>query len=171
MPINSVSIYPQKLFNVVLIEPEIPNNTGNIGRTCVGLWSTLHLVGPLGFSIDDKQLKRAGLDYWDKLDVAFYKDRQQWMQKLDSDQRIYLIETTGEKTIYDIQFQPGDHLVFGQETKGLPKDILDKYSKSIYKIPFPGKIRSFNLANCVAMVMGEGLRQLRSRSLLDSLRI
>ncbi len=152
--------YPKTLFNVVLIEPEIPNNTGNIGRTCVGLWSTLHLVGPLGFSIDDKQVKRSGLDYWQNLDIKYYTSRSAWLASLTGKERIHIIETGSSKTVYDIEFREGDYLVFGKETKGLPKDILEKFSDQVYSIPFPGQIRSFNLSNCVAMVMGEGLRQL-----------
>ena len=155
-----MSHYSQTLFDVVLIEPEIPNNTGNLGRTGVGLWSRLHLVGPLGFSIDDKQVRRAGLDYWPNLDLVYHPTRQSWLKSLEPGQRVHLIETTGEKTIFDIEFRPGDALVFGKETKGMPSDILGHFEDHVYRIPFPGKIRSFNLANCVAMVMGEALRQL-----------
>lgn len=158
--------YPRTLFNIVLIEPEIPNNTGNIGRTCVGLWSVLHLVGPLGFSIDDKQVKRSGLDYWPNLELKYYKSRQEWLDSLRGDERIFLIETGSTQTVFDIQFREGDFLVFGRETKGLPADIMEKFANNIYSIPFPGEIRSFNLSNCVAMVMGEGLRQLGANSLL-----
>jgi tRNA (cytidine/uridine-2'-O-)-methyltransferase len=154
------AFYPKTLFNVVLLEPEIPNNTGNIGRTCVGLWSKLHLVGPLGFSIDDKQVKRSGLDYWQHLDLAYHNSCSDWQASLKPTDRIHIIETGSDKTIFDIDFQEGDHLVFGRETTGVPKDILNKYSKNVYSIPFPGKIRSFNLSNCVAMTMGEGLRRL-----------
>lgn len=157
------------LFHIVLIEPEIPNNTGNIGRTCVGLNSRLHLVGPLGFSIDDKQVKRAGLDYWQNLDLVYHKSRRDWLEQLDGGARVHLIETVGHKTIYDIDFRPGDHLVFGRETVGIPKDVLEKFPEQIYQIPFPGPIRSFNLSNCVAMTLGEGLRQLRrERRVLDT---
>jgi tRNA (cytidine/uridine-2'-O-)-methyltransferase len=148
--------------NVVLIEPEIPNNTGNIGRTCVGLNSRLHLVGPLGFSIDDKAVKRSGLDYWDNLDLVYYKSRADWLKSLPSGARVHLIETGSANTIFDIKFQNGDYLVFGRETTGIPRDILEHFSGHIYSIPFPGAIRSFNLSNCVAMTMSEGLRQLRA---------
>ncbi len=156
------SVYPKTLFHVVLIEPEIPNNTGNIGRTCVGLWSKLHLVGPLGFSIDDKQVKRSGLDYWENLDLAYHKTRQEWVQSLEAGARVHIIETGSSKTIYDIDYQQGDHLVFGRETKGVTQDILERFPGQIYSIPFPGKIRSFNLSNCVAMAMGEGYRRIMS---------
>jgi len=157
------AFYPKTLFNVVLIEPEIPNNTGNIGRTCVGLWSKLHLVGPLGFSIDDKQLRRAGLDYWVNLDVAYHKSRQHWLESLRQGERVHLIETTGDKSVFDAKFEPGDHIVFGRETTGIPKDIQEKFAGQIYRIPFPGPLRSFNLSNCVAMVLGEAYRQIQWR--------
>lgn len=153
-------MYPKNLFNIVLIEPEIPNNTGNIGRTCVGALSTLHLVGPIGFSIDDKQLKRAGLDYWGDLTLKYHNSRQAWLKTIENKSRVFLIETCGDKSLFDAQFQAGDTLVFGRETKGIPQDILSEFTGQIYKIPFPGPIRSFNLANCVAMTVGEGLRQL-----------
>ncbi len=163
--------YPNTLFDVVLVEPEIPNNTGNIGRTCVGMWSRLHLVGPLGFSIDEKQVRRAGLDYWENLELIYHASRNQWLSSLKPDQRVHVIETTGEKTIFDINFRPGDTLVFGKETKGLPNDVLDRFAGQVYRVPFPGAIRSFNLANCVAMVMGEGLRQLIMANALDRARL
>ena len=163
--------YSRTLFDVVLVEPEIPNNTGNIGRTCVGMWSRLHLVGPLGFSIDDKQVRRAGLDYWENLDLVYHPSSSAWLKTLTPDQRIHVIETTGEKTIFDIEFQPGDTLVFGKETTGVPKEVQGRFAGQIYRIPFPGSIRSFNLANCVAMVMGEALRQfVRSGRIEDRLR-
>ncbi|OFZ12248.1 MAG: hypothetical protein A2Z20_04330 [Bdellovibrionales bacterium RBG_16_40_8] len=149
------------MFNVVLIEPEIPNNTGNIGRTCVGLNSRLHLVGPLGFSIDDKQVRRSGLDYWQNLDLEYYKSRDDWQKSMPSGARIHLIETGSSRTIYDIEYRAGDYLVFGRETTGIPHEILEKFSDHVYSIPFPGGIRSFNLSNCVAMVMSEGYRQLQ----------
>lgn len=148
------------LFNIVLIEPEIPNNTGNIGRTCVGMNSRLHLVGPLGFSIDDKHVRRSGLDYWENLDLVYHKNKEAWLSTLMGKERIHLIETGSSKTIFDIQFQEGDCLVFGRETTGIPKEIMHKFSANIYTIPFPGQVRSFNLSNCVAMVVSEGLRQL-----------
>lgn len=154
------------LFNIVLIEPEIPNNTGNIGRTCVGFWSRLHLVGPLGFSIDDKAVKRSGLDYWPYLDLVYHKSKQAWLNSLSTSAematppRVHLIETGSTRSIFDIEYRQGDHLVFGRETTGIPKDVIDQYSEHVYSIPFPGQLRSFNLSNCVAMVMCEGVRQL-----------
>lgn len=117
-------------------------------------------MGPLGFSIDDKQVRRAGLDYWENLDLIYHPTKQDWLSSLQPDQRVHVIETTGEKTIFDIQFRPGDTLVFGKETKGVPPDVLERFSDHVYRVPFPGAVRSFNLGNCVAMVMGEALRQL-----------
>ena len=158
-----MSIYPQRLFNVVLVEPEIPNNTGNVGRTCVGLWSKLHLVGPLGFSIDDKQLKRAGLDYWQHLELQYHKNWSGFAETLPKDARLFFFETGGTKTLFDAEFLPNDYLIFGRETKGISPDILDLNRDRIHEIPFPGEIRSFNLANTVAMVMCEGFRQLHAK--------
>ncbi|MEK6555476.1 MAG: tRNA (cytidine(34)-2'-O)-methyltransferase [Bdellovibrionota bacterium] len=163
-----MSLYPQRLFNVVLVEPEIPNNTGNVGRTCVGLWSKLHLVGPLGFSIDDKQLKRAGLDYWQHLELQYHKNWSGFINALPSDARLFFFETGGTKTLFDAQFLPNDYLIFGKETKGISQDILADHRDRIYEIPFPGEIRSFNLANTVAMVMCEGFRQLHASGQITS---
>jgi tRNA (cytidine/uridine-2'-O-)-methyltransferase len=154
------SKYPRTLMNIVLVEPEIPNNTGNIGRTCVGLWSKLHVVGPLGFTIDDKQLKRAGLDYWPNLDWALYKDWQEFRPQLPPDRsRIFVLETGSNKSLYDVRFQPGDWLLFGKETVGFSKEIRQEYQDRVYSLPFPGKIRSFNLANCVSMSMSRAFSQ------------
>lgn len=157
-----MGLYPQRLFNVVLLEPEIPNNTGNIGRTCVGLWSQLHLVGPLGFSIDDKQLKRAGLDYWDNLELQYHKSWSDFEKSLPAGARLFFFETGGSQTLFDAVFEPNDYLIFGKETKGISASVLDSYRDRIFQIPFPGEIRSFNLANTVAMVMCEGFRQLHA---------
>ncbi len=157
------TVYPETLFNVVLYQPEIPNNTGNIGRTCVGLWSKLHLVGPLGFSIDDKQLKRAGLDYWDHLEFEYHRQWQDFeSQEVQDPSRLFIFETGSTKTLFDAQFRKGDYLLFGRETKGLDPAILEKYADRIHTIPFPGPIRSFNLANTVAMAMCEAFRQIRA---------
>ena len=157
-----MGLYPKRLFNIVLVEPQIPNNTGNIGRTCVGLWSKLHLVGPLAFSIDDKQLKRAGLDYWPHLEFAYHKNWAQFLAGLPPTARLFFFETGGQKTLFDAQFEVDDYLIFGQETKGLKPEVLEPFRDRIYEIPFPGEIRSFNLANTVAMVMCEGYRQLHA---------
>jgi tRNA (cytidine/uridine-2'-O-)-methyltransferase len=156
-----MALYPKRIFNIVLFEPEIPNNTGNIGRTCVGLWSKLHLVGKLGFSMDDKQLKRAGLDYWANLEFQYHKTWDDFVKTVPDASRLLFFETGGEKTLFDAEFMPGDYLIFGRETTGIPPAIIEKYKDQVYEIPFPGHIRSFNLANTVAMVMCEGFRQVR----------
>lgn len=156
-----MGLYPQRLFNIVLYEPEIPNNTGNIGRTCVGLWSKLHLVGKLGFSMDDKHLKRAGLDYWPHLEFQYHKTWEDFLKTVPDASRLLFFETGGQQTLFDCQFKQGDYLIFGRETSGIPSEIIEKYKNQVFEIPFLGKIRSFNLANTVAMVACEGFRQIR----------
>jgi len=147
--------------NVVLVEPEIPNNTGNIGRMCVGLWSKLHLVGPLGFSINDKHLKRAGLDYWPSLDWARYDDWAKFEPQLPPQkERVFLVETGSRQSIFDQKFEEGDFFIFGRETIGINHSVRAKYADRIVTLPFPGKIRSFNLANCVSMVMMKAFEQI-----------
>jgi tRNA (cytidine/uridine-2'-O-)-methyltransferase len=156
----SVGKYPRTLLNVVLVEPEIPNNTGNIGRTCVGLWSKLHLVGPLGFEINDTRLKRAGLDYWPNLDWAQYSSWSDFSLVLPTDQtRLHVVETGTSRSLYDVEFKEGDFLIFGKETVGFSHHLREKFSDRIAMIPFPGKIRSFNLANCVSMAMSTAYAQ------------
>jgi tRNA (cytidine/uridine-2'-O-)-methyltransferase len=155
------ALYPKRIFNVVLFEPEIPNNTGNIGRTCVGLWSKLHLVGKLGFSMDDKQLKRAGLDYWGNLEFQYHKTWEDFLKTVPDASRLLFFETGGQQTLFDAQFKQGDYLIFGRETTGIPPAIIEQYKNQVFQIPFPGHIRSFNLANTAAMVMCEGFRQVR----------
>lgn len=155
------SKYPQTNFRVVLVEPEIPNNTGNIGRTCVGTFSELHVVEPLGFEITDKQLRRAGLDYWPDLEFYQHSSFEAWLAQVDDLSRVFFMTTKVDKTIYETEFQPGDWLVFGKETKGLGPKIIEKYTDQCRTIPMPGPVRSFNLANSVAISVFEGLRQLR----------
>lgn len=154
------SKYPRTLMNVVLVEPEIPNNTGNIGRICVGLWTKLHLVGPLGFEISDKQLKRAGLDYWPNLDWELYPNWDNFEPVLpDNKSKIFVLETGSDKSFYDLKFEEGDFFLFGKETVGLAPALREKYADRVVSLPFPGKIRSFNLANCVSMVMSHAFSQ------------
>src|SRR5437016_7891508 len=112
------------MFNVVLVEPEIPPNTGNVGRLCLATRSTLHLVKPLGFSIDDRQLKRAGLDYWDDVDLRLWDSLPALMETKQKSERYFFVTTKTKRAYWDVQFQPGDFLVFGRETKGLPEDLL-----------------------------------------------
>jgi len=147
-------------FNVVLIEPEIPNNTGNIGRTCVGTNCVLHLVGPLGFEISDKRLKRAGLDYWPNLKWHTYDNVQQWQAVVPNFSRVFYFSTKAENSLYSQRFQRGDWLVFGKETKGLDAKFLQENKKQALTIPQYGPIRSLNLANAVAIAVYEGLRQI-----------
>lgn len=148
-------------FNIVLVNPEIPNNTGNIGRLCVGSLSKLHLVKPLGFEITDSRVKRAGLDYWGELDLTYHNNFEELMSSIKDKSRVFFFTTRAVQTYYDIEYQEGDWLIFGKESSGLPQEIVDRYLKQCIKIPFPGTVRSFNLGNAVAMALGEGLRQLR----------
>lgn len=146
--------------NIVLVEPEIPQNTGNIARSCVLTRSTLHLVKPLGFSVDDKHLKRAGLDYWPYLDIKYYDNLQQ-LYDTYPDAR-YFYSTTKARNIYtNIQFRQGDFLVFGKETAGLPRDLIQKNYEQCIRIPMVKEsTRSLNLANSVNIVLFEALRQI-----------
>jgi len=150
----------ESLFRVVLVEPEIPQNTGNIGRTCVGTNCELHLIQPMSFEINDTNLKRAGLDYWQHLQWFTHKSYQDWFSKVEDPSRIFYFTTKVPKTYYEIQFQKGDWLVFGKETKGLPPEIINAYPDQAVTIPQPGKVRSLNLATAVAISVYEGYRQL-----------
>ena len=151
----------QPRFNVVLIEPEIAANTGNIGRTCVGLESKLHVVGQLGFSITDRRLKRAGLDYWPYLDFIHHPSWDDWWRMVPDPQRVFFFSTKAKVSLFETQFQDGDWLVFGKETKGLDPAILEKFSPQLRRIPMTGPIRSLNIATAVAVVLFEGFRQAR----------
>ena len=149
-----------KSFNVVLVEPEIPPNTGNIARLCAATNTKLHLVHPLGFEINDKHLKRAGLDYWHLLDVEEYKSWEDFNLKHGNDKpNLWYISTRGEKNIWDIEFIPGDFLIFGSETKGLNEDILSKNKDHVISIPMNGLTRSINLSTAVGIVLYEAIRQ------------
>ena len=145
--------------NIVLVEPEIPQNTGNIARTCAALGATLHLVHPLGFDISEKVVKRAGLDYWDKLDIIEYSSLQEFKEKVKS-KNIYLLSTKANKVYTDIKYEDDSYLVFGPETRGLPEEyILDNFENTV-RIPMKKNIRSLNLSNSVAIVAYEVQRQL-----------
>lgn len=148
------------MLNIVLIEPEIPNNTGNIGRLCVGTSSRLHLVHPFGFIINDKNLKRSGLDYWVHLDVTEYQNSDEWMQIITDKSRVFLMSSNAENSIYDVDFKDEDWLVFGKESVGLSQEFLSKFENHL-TIPMSNLIRSFNVANSVAFVVGEAKRQIR----------
>jgi tRNA (cytidine/uridine-2'-O-)-methyltransferase len=147
------------MLNIVLVEPEIPNNTGNIGRLCVGTESRLHLIHPFGFVINDKNLKRSGLDYWVHLDVTEYQNVAEWKAKITDESRVFLMSSHATKSIYDVEYQDGDWLVFGKESVGLSQEVLDQF-KNHLKIPMSNLIRSFNVANSVAFVVGEAKRQI-----------
>lgn len=149
------------MLNIVLVEPEIPNNTGNIGRLCVGTESRLHLIHPFGFVINDKNLKRSGLDYWVHLDVTEYKNVAEWMSQIPDQSRVFLMSSHAEKSYLENQFQDGDWLVFGKESVGLSDAVLSLFQKeNQLTIPMSPLIRSFNIANSVAFVVGEAKRQL-----------
>ena len=148
------------MFNVVLIEPEIPPNTGNIGRLCLATHSRLHLVKPLGFSLEDRQLKRAGLDYWDEVEVQLWDSFAQLQSKQSSPTRYFFLTTKSERAYYDTKFEQGDFLVFGRETKGLPESLLASNFDNCITIPMHGT-RSLNLATAVAIVLFEAVRQQR----------
>lgn len=150
------------MLNIVLVEPEIPNNTGNIGRLCVGTESKLHLIHPLGFLIDDKNLKRSGLDYWVHLDVTEYANIEEWKLKITDFSRVFLMSSHAEKSYLEIDFQDGDWLVFGKESKGLSQEVLSQFENHL-TIPMSNLIRSFNIANSVAFVLGEAKRQIGKR--------
>jgi tRNA (cytidine/uridine-2'-O-)-methyltransferase len=146
------------MFNVVLVEPEIPPNTGNIGRLCLATGSTLHLVKPLGFSLDDRQLKRAGLDYWDEADVQIWNSFTELQSAKPTNARYFFLTTKSQRGYYDVEFRKGDFLVFGKETKGLPEELLAQNSEHCLTIPIRGT-RSLNLATAVAIVLFEAVRQ------------
>ena len=149
------------MLNIVLVEPEIPNNTGNIGRLCVGTESRLHLIHPFGFVINDKNLKRSGLDYWVHLDVTEYQNVQEWMVQIPDQSRVFLMSSHAQKSYLENEFQDGDWLVFGKESVGLSQEFLELFDeKNQLTIPMSNKIRSFNIANSVAFVIGEAKRQL-----------
>lgn len=152
--------YPDYNFNVVLIEPQIPNNTGNIGRLCVATESRLHLVKPLGFEIDDQRVKRAGLDYWPELEWTIHENFEEWYTQVNEQHRVFYFSARASRSIYDVSLSKGDWLVFGKEASGLGEEVIERFKDQLVTIPFPGKVRSFNLSNAVAMSLGEGLRQI-----------
>lgn len=148
------------MLNIVLINPEIPNNTGNIGRLALGSGCKLHLVKPFGFEIDDTRLKRAGLDYWQHLEVTYYENTDEFFTQ-NAAAKMAFLSSHGTKSHYEIPFEHDLFLIFGKESKGLSKEITKKYPEQLYKIPlFSDHIRSLNLANAVGIVTYEGIRQL-----------
>jgi len=146
--------------HVVLIEPQIPYNTGNIGRLCVATNSKLHLVGKLGFSLNDKYLKRAGLDYWALLDYEIYKTWEDFLEK-NREGRFIFVESPAFKLYTEVEYKEGDYLIFGSEDQGIPSYIIEKYWENSVTIPMFGPVRSLNLSNSVAIVVYEALRQIK----------
>jgi len=148
------------VFNVVLVEPEIPPNTGNIGRLCLATQSTLHLVKPFGFKLDDRELKRAGLDYWEEVSLRTWESFDELKRGQTGEARFFFLTTKTERAYYDVKFEAGDFLVFGRETKGLPEKLLERNVGNCLTIPMHGT-RSLNLATAVAIVLFEAIRQQR----------
>ena len=146
-------------FNIVLVEPEIPQNTGNIVRTCAATGSKLHLVRPLGFSVEDKYLKRAGLDYWHLLDISYYDSFEEVKEKFN-DANFYYCTTKAKKNYCEASYKNDDFLVFGKETAGLPKALLDANINNCVRIPMVADSRSLNLSNSVAVILYEAMRQI-----------
>lgn len=144
--------------NIVLVCPEIPQNTGNIARTCAATGATLHLIEPLGFRLEDRYLKRAGLDYWHMMTLRVYKDFRDFLGQ-NPDANMYLLSTKAKKSYAEIEYRPNDYLVFGCETRGLPEDMIEAYMSRAIRIPMAAEARSLNLSNSVAIVLYEALRQ------------
>ena len=144
--------------NIVLHQPEIPANTGNIGRTCVATGSTLHLIEPLGFRLNEKDLKRAGMDYWDKLDVRRYINFEDFLAK-NPNAKIWMATTKAKHVYSEVEYGPDDYIMFGKESAGIPEEILVDHEDSCIRIPMGFDIRSLNLSNAVAVVLYEALRQ------------
>ncbi len=149
------------MFQIVLLEPEIPPNTGNIGRLCLSTNSVLHLIEPLGFSLEDKLLKRAGLDYWDLVQVRRWRDWNAFCSALPALARLWFLTTKSDRPYWDVSFEAGDYLVFGRETRGLPESLLAENAERCLTIPMEAATRSLNLATAVGIVLYEGVRQLR----------
>jgi tRNA (cytidine/uridine-2'-O-)-methyltransferase len=154
--------WPNPGLNIVLVEPRIPPNTGNIARLCAATGTTLHLVGPLGFSLADADVKRAGLDYWSSVDVKTYDNWKGFSdQVITPETRMHLLSTAGKKSCYDVAYAPGDYLLFGSETDGLPEVLLEQYPEAIIQIPIrTDHVRSLNLATASGIVLYEALRQI-----------
>lgn len=146
------------MLNIVLLEPEIPANTGNIGRTCVAAGARLHLIEPLGFSLSEKALKRAGMDYWKSLDVTTYIDYQDFLDR-NPGAKIYMATTKAQKVYTEAAYEPDCYIMFGKESAGIPEEILVENKENCVRIPMIGDIRSLNLGNSAAIILYEVLRQ------------
>lgn len=147
------------MMNIVLHEPEIPQNTGNIVRTCVATGSRLHLIKPLGFSVEDKYLKRAGLDYWKDADISYYENYEDFLEK-EKPKRVIMATTKAHQVYSDFKFEDGDYIMFGKESAGIPEEILVENEETCVRIPMIGDIRSLNLSNSVAIMVYDALRQM-----------
>ena len=150
--------------NIVLFEPEIPANTGNIGRTCVATGTRLHLIEPLGFRLNEKSIKRAGMDYWEHLDVTRYINFEDFLEK-NPDAKIYMATTKGQHVYTEVNYEPDCYIMFGKESAGIPEEILVKHPDNCIRIPMLSEIRSLNLSNSVAVVLYEALRQNQFQSM------
>lgn len=144
--------------NIVLFEPEIPANTGNIGRTCVATGTRLHLIKPLGFRLDEKAIKRSGMDYWEHLDVTTYLNFAEFLEK-NPNPRIYMATTKAKHVYAEVSYEPDCYIMFGKESAGIPEEILVDYEETCIRIPMSEQIRSLNLSNSAAIVLYEALRQ------------
>ena len=144
--------------NIVLYEPEIPSNTGNIGRTCVATGTRLHLIEPLGFRLNEKAIRRAGMDYWSDLDVTTYVNYEEFLEK-NPGAKIYMATTKSRQTYTEVSYEPDCYIMFGKESAGIPEEILVKHPDTCVRIPMIGETRSLNLSNSVAIVLYEALRQ------------
>ncbi|MCB4756759.1 MAG: tRNA (cytidine(34)-2'-O)-methyltransferase [Elusimicrobia bacterium] len=164
-PVVSLVKYPLMIkpspINIVLIEPEIPQNTGNIGRTCVALGAPLILIGPLGFSLEGKDIRRAGLDYWEKLRVERYKDWDEFSAHLPADADVKVLSTKGKKLYWNVRYTPPVYLVFGSESRGLPPSLYRRLRHNLVRIPQDKAARSLNLAVAVGIAAYEAARQMR----------
>ena len=146
------------MLNIVLLEPEIPANTGNIGRTCAAAGTRLHLIGPLGFRLDEKSLRRAGMDYWKELDVSIYDDYHDFLDK-NPGAKIYMATTKAERAYTEVSYEPDAYIMFGKESAGIPEEILVEHEPECIRIPMVGDTRSLNLGNSVAIVLYVALRR------------
>ncbi|MBI5242515.1 MAG: tRNA (cytidine(34)-2'-O)-methyltransferase [Elusimicrobia bacterium] len=145
--------------NVVLLEPEIHFNTGNIGRTCVGTGTALHLVGRLGFRLDDKEIRRSGLDYWVKLDLRLHADFSAFMGSIKKDAALFFFSAEAVRSFWEGRYPSDAYLIFGKESTGLPQEVRERYAQRLYRIPFFNDIRSYNLSTTAGVVLFEALRQ------------
>jgi tRNA (cytidine/uridine-2'-O-)-methyltransferase len=157
---------PSPLFHIALHQPEIPNNTGNIGRTCVACACALHLIHPLGFDLSEKACRRAGLDYWPRLGVHEHASFDAYIERA-APARLWVFTTKSSRSVFDAELRRGDHLLFGRETAGLPRDILDRFPDRCVSFPMVRNERSLNLATAVCAAVYEGVRQLRARGEIE----